>query len=1054
MRKPCGKHMNAAWALALAAALLFPAVQPAGGTSELFKTSAGETEAELQISTAQGYNDSLAFSVPSASTVQSAKFDISALPVRFSANITDSGSSLLNGSTLVNVVLSGDSLKLVEEARSSLFSEWESGGGSNITVQDGSIQLQKDLNALYFTPNRRAVPSNQSEFEPVIECGPDDELYIAWADMREYEFNIYFSRSLDRGATFENVTKINDEPLPRKARQEFPDIASGPGGHIYIVWMDNRSGDEDIFLAASPDSGVSFTAPQRVDDGPALTNQSHPAVAVTASGRVAVVWEDSRSGDDDIRCAFSDNGATFGASVAVNTGTSGRDQDRPRLAAGTQNDFHCVWYDNRSGNFDIYYAHAAGNTFSPDVRVDDSGDTGTFQALPSIAVGPGNRVHVVWHDTRYDSYRIMHSTSTNGLTFSANLQVDAQLGPGRDQYQPRIRAGTDGVVHVVWHDKRNGDPDIYYANSTNNGASFNLSVRVDDVSTDVNSYSPALAVDSLGDIHVVWWDNRTPYGGYGYVYQTMYSRGTHPYYDYGSYETGPIDLGAAPSGLKAFSMVATTAAGTSATALLATASDPAGPWSAFVDAKLAGTPSGPRPARYIRWKAELVTQDPLATPSLSSIILDYAVHPATGTYSSRPVTFPCAVRTASAYWTNGSQGTGPAEVGFQIRNNNVSSWQSAGSGQPVTFTGGGRDITYKLELRGSSSSTPAVSSVSIDVRLESYPSDIKMALGKSSATVWSIPGQAGQSTSETSPELADLFNKALQDARRQGQENALIKVNFTSASPGKIKVGNIRIQYDMPPRILSKNPTGPVTLDENATQLFSVEAEDPDNDGLTTRWLLDGSQVATGSLNYAFTPSFQDSGVHNLTLSISDGILTVGSTWSVTVNNVNRKPVIERFSPETPLKMTTRETVRFETRTRDPDGDLLTYCWTVDGQKVGEQDYMDFTAPLTTKFYTITFSATDGQSTASQSWHFEVCRKVSPPDDGVKVDMALVAGILLLVAATALIARILISRKQPPPPPPEAPRKKGRKARGALKGPRKPRSGPDKTFDSGPRMNI
>jgi hypothetical protein len=128
----------------------------------------------------------------------------------------------------------------------------------------------------------------------------------------------------------------------------------------------------------------------------------------------------------------------------------------------------------------------------------------------------------------------------------------------------------------------------------------------------------------------------------------------------------------------------------------------------------------------------------------------------------------------------------------------------------------------------------------------------------------------------------------------------------------------------------------------------------------------------------------------------------------------------------------------------------------VDGQKVGEQDYLDFTAPLTTKFYTIAFSTTDGLETAGQSWHLEVYRKTAPPVDGVKVDMALVAGILLLVAATALIARILISRKQPPPMPPEAParRKRPTKASGARKAKKRPPSGPDKAFDRGPRMNI
>lgn len=1022
-------------ALAAAAILQLPLQLPAAGSSELFKTSSGDTVAELRLDVPPGYNDTLSFTLPSEAQVQSVLFQMAALPVPIPDELTDSGSAFQNGSR-DGLMMDGGALRLADEPESSEFFGWQGLSGCNTAVTGASLTLARDIGRTCFTPNIRPGPTNQSEYDPVVAVGASDEVYVAWSDLREFDFNIYLARSQDRGATFPNSTRLNDDPGTRKSRQEHPDIAAGPGKRVIAVWDDNRSGDEDIVMAVSTDSGASFSANFRVDDGPQGTNQTYPSIAIMPSGRVAVAWQDDRGGHPDIRCAFSEDGRNFGPGVQVNTDATSREHLRPRLAAGAQG-FHLVWYDNRSGDFNIYYARSSGSGFLSDLRVDDSADQ-SFQALPSVAVGPQEKVHVVWHDTRLGPYRVFYSSSQDGMTFGTNTMVNRQEVPGKDQFQPRIRIGADGVLHVVWHDYRASEPNIYYANSTNGGLFFNdPPVRVDDGAIEVLSYSPALGVDSLGEVHVAWWDNRTRQGGFGYNYQIFCSRGIHPYFASGSLQTGALDLGIAPSAMAAVCATAGLPDGTALRILLRTSTGQDGTWTEWEQvgycATRAMTPAG-KAGRLIQWRMELQTSWLDIAPSISSVLLSYSFHPSSGNFTSRPVTLPYPLRLASVNWNSGRTGDGPAQLSLQLSANNGSSWADASPGQPVQFTGNGRVLLYKMAFRGSSSSTPVLSSVSFDLRMESLPSDVGLFIGRSSSAVWTLPGQMPAAEAITSPQLQDQFNKVIADARKTSRESAVIRVNVTSATPGIIRFSDIRVLYDLPPAFTTVSPDRTVGIVEGGSLPFTVAVADPDNDPLTLKWQMDGSTVQPGGTTFFYRPGYSDSGIHNLTVTVSDGVLSSSYSWMVAVSDVNRPPAVDSATPEAETSIEVKQTVRFEVRASDPDGDLLTYSWTVGGSPVppGMDDYIDYTAPAVPGTYEISLNISDGKNSTSHAWTVDVFKPppVPGPGGGGPVPWQLVAGIALIAVAGALGARIVLDRRRD--------RRRRRRPRGAPRGRRPP----------------
>ena len=71
-----------------------------------------------------------------------------------------------------------------------------------------------------------------------------------------------------------------------------------PGGNVYVGWMDRRFNDpdyNDILLARSTDSGLTWGAPVVVDHTPRGVDALTAMVDVDASGRVAVSYYDFRN---------------------------------------------------------------------------------------------------------------------------------------------------------------------------------------------------------------------------------------------------------------------------------------------------------------------------------------------------------------------------------------------------------------------------------------------------------------------------------------------------------------------------------------------------------------------------------------------------------------------------------------------------------------------------------------------------------------------------------------------------------------------------------------
>src|SRR2546428_5175461 len=99
-------------------------------------------------------------------------------------------------------------------------------------------------------------------------------------------------------------------------------------------------------------------------------------------------------------------------------------------------------------------------------------------------------------------------SANGGASFSANVRVNDVVTNSQSEPHIAVDPVNPHLVHVVWTDSRSPitGPDIYYANSTDGGLSFNPSVRVNDDVMSAEQGQPAIAVAPNRDVYVVCRD--------------------------------------------------------------------------------------------------------------------------------------------------------------------------------------------------------------------------------------------------------------------------------------------------------------------------------------------------------------------------------------------------------------------------------------------------------------------------------------------------------------------------------------------------------------------
>lgn len=312
-------------------------------------------------------------------------------------------------------------------------------------------------------------------------------LHAVWADNRpssdtDSDLDIFYARSTDGGATWSANIRLNDDAST--ATQTDPALVVSPDGSaVYVAWRDGRNtpstpgapADWDIYLARSGDGGLTWGPNVRVDDGPAGTGQTQPALAMDDAGTLYAAWRDTRDAtpDDpsDIRLATStDGGAHWSQSSQVNSEPLvPRLQSQPALVAQGSSPARltAIWTEEGSESYGEYVMGARSNdggaTWSQSVPVDAEEGYG-FRVGPRLARTASGMVLATWtrYRSAYQNPDILVARSLDGglhwtIPQAASLHADA------DQNFPSLAVAGDGHAVVAFQEREGSDIGIYVA---------------------------------------------------------------------------------------------------------------------------------------------------------------------------------------------------------------------------------------------------------------------------------------------------------------------------------------------------------------------------------------------------------------------------------------------------------------------------------------------------------------------------------------------------------------------------------------------------------------
>jgi hypothetical protein len=173
-------------------------------------------------------------------------------------------------------------------------------------------------------------------------------VHVVWDDQRDGNSEIYHKRSTDGGISWGTDTRVTNNTFA----SWYPSIAASGSG-LHLVWQDDRNGtfNDEIYYRRSTDEGLSWGTDTRLTIN--SSDSWYPSIAV--SGLAAhLVWQDQRDANDEIYYKRStDGGISWGADIRLTNNAAGLSGFPSVTVSGPA--VHLVWYDNRDGNYEIYY---------------------------------------------------------------------------------------------------------------------------------------------------------------------------------------------------------------------------------------------------------------------------------------------------------------------------------------------------------------------------------------------------------------------------------------------------------------------------------------------------------------------------------------------------------------------------------------------------------------------------------------------------------------------------------------------------------------------------
>jgi hypothetical protein len=200
-----------------------------------------------------------------------------------------------------------------------------------------------------WTSVKRLTWTSGASWRPDIAIGQGQAISAIWGDdtTAQYEYEIYYKRSTDGGASWDPVKRLTWTA----GTSDGADMAIDSSNGVHIVWRNYSQGQGNLYYKQSTDGGTTWSSNKKLDwSGIPFA----PALAIDSAKTIHLVWQDHKSGTYDLYYMKSTAGGTAWSTAQRLTWTAGDAYDA-RIAIDSTNTIHGVWWDDTPGNPEIYY---------------------------------------------------------------------------------------------------------------------------------------------------------------------------------------------------------------------------------------------------------------------------------------------------------------------------------------------------------------------------------------------------------------------------------------------------------------------------------------------------------------------------------------------------------------------------------------------------------------------------------------------------------------------------------------------------------------------------
>jgi len=305
--------------------------------------------------------------------------------------------------------------------------------------------------------NQTVVMINESVDYDVTIASCSNALFIVWGEQAlptGKTNHIYYSHSLDGGATWSEPVKISDSQTNVNP-SVIANCTDAGCVNIIVAWEFDNPSNLHIFAKNASD-GTTWSDKYQLEN---MADQNRqPSIALDNAGRALLAWASGPENAWDITVKRADSFQQLNPAPAITVDANAAPDSFPNIMQGSNNVYWVLFESNRSGQAAIWASSSTDfTTWNAPVQLVADGRE------PSFMQDHDGEYWIAYYTTGAEPYVwVRHSTDMNA--WSQAIRVS---NLGDEDRSPSLSQDLNGVYWIAYESRLNGNYTVYVKSTTN-----------------------------------------------------------------------------------------------------------------------------------------------------------------------------------------------------------------------------------------------------------------------------------------------------------------------------------------------------------------------------------------------------------------------------------------------------------------------------------------------------------------------------------------------------------------------------------------------------------